>query len=394
MRKFLLCLLIFPFYIYGQNKIDFNQGIIVQKDFCDTLPFEYVRNKIIVDVKINGQKKKFILDTGATLCISDNIQEDMKNPILGYASGVDAYGQKRQVSFVTLRELQLGNLTFQKIPSGVINLKNIEFLSCFNADGFIGSNLLKNCIVHIDTEKKYIVLTDNINKLNLKNVYKTSLILDSQSEPYLQLNLNNKLIFYALFDSGADDFITISNRTLKTAIKKGTIKLLNQGYGIGGVGMFGAEKAERKKRLIGRNVKFGSDEITDFVTEFSSKSYDAIGMELADYGTITIDYINKEFYFKVKKQSQSYLYQKTIGFSFQPEKNYYSIGQVWTGTKAEKNGLRNGFQILKLDNLDISKRTKELDCELLFSRPLRNGKLKVMFKNDKNQVKIAELNEE
>ncbi len=394
MKKLLLFLLSLPIYIHGQNKIDFNQGKIVQKSFCDTIPFEYVRNKMVVDVKINGQKRKFIIDTGSPLCISKELQEEMNNPILGNKSPTDAYGQKREVSLVTVGDLQLGKLTFQKITSGVIDIKNVSFLNCIEFDGFIGSNLLKDCIVHIDTERKQIILTDNIKNLNLFNVYQSSLILGKQSEPYVQLNLNNKLKFHALFDTGADDFVTLSDRTLKIALEKSTAKTLNQGYGMGGVGLFGAEKADSKKRILCDNIKFGNAQITDFITEFSSKSEDAIGMELADYGTITIDYKNKKFYFKAKQQRQSYLHQKTLGFSFQPEQNYYSIGKVWTGTQAEKLGLKNGFQILKLDSLDISKRTDENDCQIFLSRPLRNKKVKMVYKNDKNQILMAELNQE
>jgi Aspartyl protease len=394
MKKIILFLLTLPIFTKGQNKINLNQGIIVQKEFCDTIPFKYVRNKIIIEVKINGEKKNFILDTGSTLCISDEIQGKMKNPIWGNFSPVDAYGQKRQISFIKGKELQLGSVTFRKIPSGVISTKNIDFLSCIDFDGFIGSNLLRNCILHIDIDRKEIILTNNIHKLNLKNTFKTSLILDNQSNPLLQLNLNNKLKFYGLFDSGADDFITMSNKTLNVALEKGTTKVLNQGYGVGGIGMFGVDKSEVKKRLISNNLKWGNDEISDFVTEFSSKSYDAIGMELADYGSITIDYLNKKFYFKAKQQSQPYLHKKTIGFSFQPEQDYYSIGTVWTGTQAEKIGLRNGYQILKLDSLDISTRTKTLDCQMLLTRPLRNGKIKLTYKNDMGQVKMVELNDE
>jgi hypothetical protein len=392
-RGLLLFLLTLPFIAFGQDKIDFKQGIVLQSQFCDTIPFEYVRNKMIVEVKINGEKKRFIFDTGATLCISDEIQEKMKNPILGKNFQIDATQRQKQISVVSVKEFQLGNLTFQNIPSVVTNIKNTSFLTCFNYDGFIGSNVVRNCIVHIDVDKKYIILTDNINKLNLQNAHQTILTLDNQSGPYLEINLKDKIKFKALFDSGADDFITISNKISKKALKKDVAKILNQGFGIGTLGMHGLGDAEHKNRTKFSNVIFGSSEITDFITEVSDKSYNAVGMQLADYGTITVDYINKYFYFVAKQQSQAYKQQKTMGFSFQPEETYYSIGTVWTGTQAEKIGLKSGYQILRLDDLDITKRTPELDCKLFLSRPLSNGKIKITYKDDKDQIKMAELTE-
>jgi Aspartyl protease len=394
MKGLLLFLLSIPLFTFGQDIIDFKQGTILQRQFCDTIPFEYVRNKMIVQVKINGQSKRFIFDTGATLIISDQIQEEMRNPFLGKNLQIDATQRQKQISVVNVKEFNLGNLTFQNIPSVVTEIKSTNFLTCFNYDGFIGSNVLRNCIVQIDVDKKHIILTNNINKLNIQNAYKNNLTLDNQSNPFVELNLNNKIKFTALFDSGADDFITISSKINQKALNKGYSKVLNQGYGIGAVGMHGLGDAENKSRTLCSNIKFGNTEITDFITEVSTKSYNAVGMQLADYGTITIDYINKQFYFEAKKQSQLYKHQKTIGFSFQPEDTYYSIGNVWSGTQSEKIGLKSGFQILKLDDIDISKRTPELDCSLFLSRPLSNGKIKITYKDDKEQIKVAELYEE
>lgn len=394
MKKLLLFLLTLPLSAVGQDKIDFKQGTILQKQFCDTIPFEYVKNKMIVQVKINGQNKRFIFDTGAVLIISDEIQEEMKNTILGKNFLTDANKQQKQISVVNVKEFKLNNLTFQNIPSVVSDIKSTGFLTCFNYDGFIGSNALRNCIVHIDIDKKYIILTDNISKLNLQNAYQTNLALDKQSNPFVELNLNNQIKFNALFDSGSDDFITVSNDITKKALKKNIASVLNQGFGIGTIGMHGFGDAENKSRILFANVKFGNTEITNFTSEVSEKSYNAIGMQLADYGTITIDYINKQFYFIPKQQSQTYRNQKTLGFSFLPKETNYSVGTVWTNTQVEKIGLKSGFQILKFDDLDISKRTPELDCQLFLSRTLSNGKIKLTYKDDKGQIKVAELYEE
>ena len=394
MQRLLFILIIFPLFVFGREKVEFEQEIAFQNQFCDTIPFEYVRNTIIVKVKIDGQKKRFIFDTGATSCISDKIQERMNNTVLDTTFLTDFSGIQKQLFIVNVKELTMGRLSFENLPSAVINTESTGFVNCLDYDGIIGSNLLINCIVHIDADKKYIILTDDINKLKLVSAYQSSLIFDHQNSPYVQLSLNDKIKFNALFDSGAGDFITISNEIYRKIIKNNLGKVLNEGYGIGAIGAFGIEKATHKKRITCRNVKFGNAKIINFIAEVSNNTQSIIGMELADYGTITIDYINKQFYFVAKQQSQQYKHQKTLGFSFQPEPNYYSVGTVWTGTKAEKIGLKNGFQILKLDSLDISKRTLQLDCTLLLTRPLSKEKIKITYKDDKNQIKMAELRQQ
>ncbi len=389
MKITLLLLLTIPLFGLGQDNSTF-----ISQHFCDTIPFEYVRNKIIVEVKINEQKKRFIFDTGAPSCISDRMQSQMNNDILDTTFLTDLSGIRKQILVVSVKQLTLGTLFFEYFPSAVINKESTGLANCINYDGIIGSNLLINCIVQIDTKKKQIILTDNINNLNLQNASQSKLTLDNQGSPHIQLNLNNKIKFDALFDSGASDFITISDGVVKKILNSNMGKVLNKGYGIGAIGIFGIEKANFKNRVLCNNVKFGKVKITNFVTEVSNKSENIIGMELADYGTITIDYVNKLFYFAANHPSQQYRYQKTLGFSFQPDSNYYSIATVWTGTKAERMGLKSGYQILKINDLDISKRTQSLDCRLLFTRPLSKQRVKLKYKDDKNKIKKVQLTEE
>lgn len=393
MKITIFILLTIQFIGFGQDSPKFVQEIVFQQ-FCDTIPFEYVRNKMIVKVKINDQKKRFIFDTGAISCISDITQSQMNNSVLDTTFLTDLSGIRKRILVVNVKQLILGTLTFENVPTAVINIESTGLVNCLNYDGIIGSNLLTNCIVHIDTERKHIILTDNINKLRLQSAFHSTLTFDNQGSPYVQLSLNDKIKFNALFDSGASDFISMSNEVFGKAFKNNLSKILNRGYGTGAIGAFGIEKADHKKRIVCQNVKFGNAEITDFVAEVSDNSQNIIGMELADYGTVTIDYINKKFYFVANQKSQSYKHQKTLGFSFQPESNHYSIGTVWTGTKADKIGLKSGYQILKLGNLDISKRTQLLDCQLLLTKPLNKPNVIITYKNNKNQIKVSKFTEE
>jgi predicted aspartyl protease len=382
MRKVFFILLTMPLLVFGRDNLKSIKEIAIQ-EFCDTIPFEYVRNKIIVEVKVNQQNKRFIFDTGAPSCISDEMQSKMNNSILDTTFLTDLSRVRKQMLVVNISQMSLGNLTFENVPTLVINKASTGVMNCLNYDGIIGSNLLINCIVHIDTKRKHIILTNNIKKLTLQNAYYTTLTLDSQGSPYIELSLNNRIKFNALFDSGASDFLSMSNEVFEKSTKNNLSKILNSGYGIGAFGAFGIEKAEHKKRVVCQNVKFGHSEITNFITEVSENSQNTIGMELADYGNITIDFINKIFYFVANNKSQPYSNQKTLGFSIQPELNSYSIGTVWSGTKAEKIGLKSGYQILNINGLDVTKRTPDVDCKIILEK---------LF--GRTTIKIVELYEE
>jgi len=70
-----------------------NKSEITVHDFCNTNPFEYTREKIIVTVVINKQPKRFVFDTGAPLLISNDLMAANNNPIAGFATVTDAGGK-------------------------------------------------------------------------------------------------------------------------------------------------------------------------------------------------------------------------------------------------------------------------------------------------------------
>lgn len=394
MKKILILLFILPFAGLGQDNIAFSQGSVVQKNFCDTIPFTLVKSKMIVSVVLNGKSRKFLVDTGATLMISEEIQAEMKNVVLGNNYLIDISNLRKQMPVVLVRSLQLGNLTFRKVPAVVASLKKVPFLNCLDCDGIIGSNLLRNCIVQIDLTQKHLILTDHLKKIDLSNAFETPLRLDGQSSPVIVLKLYENLQFEALFDSGSDDFIGISPSNTEKGINNGNIKILNRGFGAGAIGINGIGAEDVQTRISIANVSFGKITINDFVAIVSAESNDYIGIELCEYGTVTIDYLNKKFYFAAKQLQQVYRNQKTLGFTIQPEANQYTVGVVWTGTEAEKSGLKSGNQILKIGDLDIVKRSPALDCTLLLADIAKQPNVTLTYKNIQAQVKTIRLNEE
>lgn len=376
------------------QKLDFRSGTIKQQNYCDTIPFEYVRNKIIILVKVNGLDKRFIFDTGAVLAISEELQASMNYRKMGSVV-VDDINKKSTVSkIVNVIELQIGSLTFEDIPSIITDLKNTYPINCLKCEGIIGSNVFGNSVVSIDLGKKILILTDKPANLDLQNAFSTPLTINKIGKPYLKINIGKGLVFDGLFDSGADKFISISNEQYDKSIKTGAALLLNEGFGITSLGINGIAAAEKKNRVLIKQVNFGDAVISNVITIESGKSKNAIGIQLAEYGNITIDYVDKQFYFVPKEIFQTYKNQKTLGLKEVPEKNFYSIGIVWTNTQAEKIGLKNGYQILKINNQDFTKRTAENDCEFALADFFNSPKINFTYKDDEGKIITVDLVEE
>lgn len=393
--KLILCFLAIPILSYGQAKVNFNEGSIAQSRFCDTIPFEFIKDKMIVKVKINHKTKRFIVDTGNTLAISDELQTEMNNEVLDSVFQMDAVGSRKKRITVKVGAFELGNLTFKNIPAVVMNVKETGFLTCFNYDGFIGSNALRNCIVHFDLKHQYLILTNDITNLNVKNAYAASIRLDKQSGPHIEVKIGNKMEFDALFDSGSDEFMAISNDTYSKIKKKNLAQLLNEGFGAATIAMHGSESEKSKQRVSIHSVNFGQYSIQNFISIISTGYVEnALGIGLAKYGTITIDYLHNLFYFSPTQPIQAFENGTTLGFIPYPEKTYFKVGIVWTNTQAQQAGLKSGYRILKINDLDLTTRTPETDCELFLTQPFKQPTMTLTYMDEKNEIKKITLKQE
>src|SRR5215813_4216452 len=76
-----------------------------------TLPFDYIDNRVFVEVHLNGKGPyHFLLDTGADLALSDRVARELKLPIedAGETSGVGEHRQR--AGRARIPELTLGDL--------------------------------------------------------------------------------------------------------------------------------------------------------------------------------------------------------------------------------------------------------------------------------------------
>jgi predicted aspartyl protease len=394
MRKLILACLFCTTTVYAQKSLDFRQGTIVQKNYCDTIPFEYIKTKIIIAVKVNGNKKRFLFDTGATLVVSSELQKEMNNEVLSRENLTDAVSNKKEVAVVKVKKIEIANLTFENIPAVVMDLKKADFVSCLQLDGILGSNALRNSIVQLDISNKIIILTDKIENINVANAEIASLSLDKQSGPHINIKLNDEVKIKTLFDSGSDELFSFSKSATEKVIKMKDAEKLNVGYGKMAIGIHGAALANEKWRVRFNHAYIGVAVIKNCINHVSEDSDNTIGMQLCEYGKVTIDYLNKKFYFQANKSIQEYKYPKTLGFTFQPNANNYTVGVIWSNSKAAEMGLKTGYQLLKVDKLDISIRNSETDCQIFFANLFKQNTITITYKNDKEEIKYLQLNAE
>lgn len=127
-----------------------------------TLPFDYIDNRVFVEVHLNGKGPyHFLLDTGADLALSDRVARELNLTIedAGETSGVGEHRQRAgraRIPELTLGDLRLTDLDAYVLPaedeSNVFGTKPL--------DGILGQPVFERLVVKHEYANHRLVFTD------------------------------------------------------------------------------------------------------------------------------------------------------------------------------------------------------------------------------------------
>ncbi|MBE8714888.1 retropepsin-like aspartic protease [Sphingobacterium hungaricum] len=324
------------------------------KDYYERIDFEFVNNKIIIPIEINGKVYRFLVDTGAPNMISRELYDLLQPQFLKEISISDSNNKKQNIDLVLVKELKIGTLLFENIESLVYDFNENPVLKCFGFDGFIGSNMLRNSIIQLDADKKEMILTDNVNRLTLNNKASTKIkLIGDQGSPYIWINLKGKDDGkeQLLIDTGMGGLYSLSARNYKQFQKEEIFEVIAKGKGSSSVGIFAdVEPIERLKLLV-PTFKLGNTRFKNVVTTTSTDNNSKIGAGFLAHGIMTIDFINKKFYFE-GKSNDIQIEEPVFGFTPTLSQNKLVIGVVWEDEL--KDYLQFGDEILEMNGTEFN----------------------------------------
>ncbi len=391
-----VCLLVGCINLKAQSIL--NSGSEFDQIFCDTIYFEYENHKIIVPVYLNGKVEKFIFDTGAPTAIFRELFEDLVLEVSSSGEMEDAMGNDFVLETTEIASYTLGNTSFNKVPAIILDSNATQFLSCFGISGLIGSNSLRNCVVQIDLDKRRLIISNEIGYFDLSNSTPTIMALDEfQCMPYVFMSLRKDTFIYGIFDTGDPDFISLSTEDSNIALKEGTAKSITYGKGRTAVSL-GADQREAKEYIAIDTIEMGGGKFLGVKTITSgSQDYNRLGLDICNYGIVTVDFIDSLFYFESHLPSEVIKHQSDLigkGFNVYPNDTYYEIGIVWKDSPAAKSGLLSGSKIISLNGINFTTRTKVLDCLLISGNLFEGRRMLVEFYDQNGDRKSVAIEEE
>jgi hypothetical protein len=371
-------------FFVAQN-VDFDKGTILQKKYYEVIQYESVYDKIIIPVTINGKNYRFLLDTGAPNLISNEVMQELNSVSTNNFNISDANNLNQSMQLVVIPKIEIGKLIFEEQIALVFDIKNHNLLSCYNIDGFIGSNLLKNSILKIDKTNQNLVITDQFELLNVKVKPTKIKLIGSQKAPYIELNFlgknKEKASDMVLFDTGMDGLYDMSNRAFTIFENQNIFEVKGKSEGISSIGLFGLGKPSLQKLVLLENAFLNNKSIKNLYADTTDDTNSRIGLEFLNYGNAILDFKKKNFYFESKETI--IITNKELKFAPTIFDNKLIVGLVWDKNLAEK--IKFGDEILSIDTFKINEMKV---CEILnLKKYVKNKNLyAIEVKNKEGQI--------
>ena len=348
MKRF-IGVLIFAFLVGTIFAEDFNRGRIKQLSYFEKIPYQKISGLPIVSVIINGKMYNFLFDTGAMLAISDRLYKELNLPLIGQTGINSASGETKAMRVITLPELHLQGITFEN-TKGIVLHEGFKWGECYGIDGIIGSNMLRNSVVHFDEQNKHIIITNNARKLSLREQkYQKIKFRDKQSTPYIII-ASKTFGEIVIFDSVATKFFNLS--VTYGVFDNKAIDILAESEGIFTADVHGMSPKQKHRLLNISELVVGTFSFNNVIATTTHAPNSRIGAKLLEYGTVTLNYKRKRFYFNpFDNVNTDDLSKKPMTFNFTVQNDKSVVGIIWD--KALETEINVGDEVVSINGIDI-----------------------------------------
>jgi hypothetical protein len=182
------------------------------------VPFDLVDGKILVNARIDGTRKTFMLDTGAPgLVLNKKLFKNRTTAAKGVTGDVE-------ISQEIVRSFEWAGIKTSETEALVLNMSHLEAAAKQELAGLIGYDILKNAEVLFDYKRRLILLTKS-HKSSWHQDRKPKVVIDFEMVnhlPIIKVKIGKKVLHLGL-DCGAETNI-LNEKILKKINKSLIIK--------------------------------------------------------------------------------------------------------------------------------------------------------------------------
>lgn len=326
----------------------------VSRRVCDTIHYEYIHDKIIIPVTVNGVKAKYIVDTGGqTGTVRENAVEMKAMNGIGSRGVSDVNGMSLSYDEAILKDVQLSpNYKLTQMKS--IVFPSNGFFRDLGVAGILGSDAFAQAVITFDARDKIMIINYPYRPDGLKITEGVPFYPGSTNHPIVDVDFGGttKRI---LFDTGANGLLSLSADDYVELKDQVANKLLASAFGISsiGIGGFDIKNATEIDKVRFEEMNFVGKNFANIESVTVKMGMSLIGVDMLKYGKVVIDYMRNRFYFfpydeKTEDQRESL---KTWNVGILPVKDHFEITLVWDSMKGK---VELGDQVIRLNGKDLS----------------------------------------
>lgn len=322
----------------------------IQNRVCDTIPYEFIHEKIIIPVTVNGVKVKYIVDTGGQTGTVYDSAKEMNATAAGYIriSDVNALGENYQEGYIQNvcigKNYKVKQLTTMILPKD-------PFFTELGVVGILGGDAFSQSVLTFDSRLKVVVINYPYRPDHLKVEDGLPFVDPNDNYSTVKVRMGRKDI-NVLIDTGAAGFLMYCANDCDATQDSPEVEVTNQGYGIVAAGLTGLGKPIDIRKVNVSSIQLMGKEFTHVGSVTTIMNGTIIGVELLKYGKVVIDYMRKRFYFLPFDKSPSDMggAPKLWNVSILPRNNRFEVTTVWNSMKGK---LSFGTQVLNINGKSL-----------------------------------------
>ena len=321
------------------------------KRVCDTIPYEFIEEKIVIPVMVNGTKVKYILDTGGQ---TGTMWEDAtRMGVEGTGTSVniaDLNGETSMYQEGMLKNVQLSpHYTLSQLKTMV--LPEVGMFKSLGVAGILGGDAFAQSVLTFDARKQVVIINYPYRPNGLRLQDGAEMFPGTTHHSIVNVNVGG-VEKKMLFDTGAQGFFIISKDDFLEFESQGVGVRTDSAYGINGIGLLGlTDPVEILKGYV-PELTFLGKTFHDVGCMTNPNSRSIIGVDVLKYGNVTIDYMRNRFYFFPFDGEEVNMggAPKTWNVGILPANERFEVTAIWGSLKGK---VEFGDEVVNINGHDM-----------------------------------------
>lgn len=261
------------------------------------LPVEQVRSWLTVEIAVDGQAGRFMVDTGSPYTIVSSRFAESVGLAGGRTENIGTFnGEQTPVSHTVVGTVALGDRT---LTGRSVLVADNTVLDCFGIDGILGGDILRRYVVRLSLRDDYMLLADRRSEAGDVDRKHSVRMRLRYNKTYCARNYvrgaKGRCRVWALFDTGSGG---VSFECWERLHQQNALTDLHvsEGYGMSG-GLMGNNVVSHRAeaRFAVPHFEFAGVDIRNIRVQ--SDRISILGTQLLEWGDVVLDYPGRRIYY-------------------------------------------------------------------------------------------------